>query len=265
MRSSCESLSAVYRNRRKLAASTAPRVGVLVLVTTAMGVAGAPAAQGQCPSSFAAAVNYVAGAGPRSVAIGDVNRDGKPDLAVANQGTNNVSVLLGNGDGTFAAAVHHAAGSLPTAVAIGDVSGDGKTDLAVANQGGNNVSLLLNNGASIGLSPQPLSQSVAAGANVVFTATATGTGPFAYQWRRNNLPIIGATTGTLTIPNVTSANAGSYDVQIRGGCNPTAVATSKAAVLTVGICRGDFNLDAAFDGMDVQDFVNALLAGETCP
>ena len=38
---------------------------------------------------------------PASVAVGDFNGDGKPDLAVTNSGSASVSVLLGNGDGTF--------------------------------------------------------------------------------------------------------------------------------------------------------------------
>ena len=37
----------------------------------------------------------------RSVAVGDFNGDGKQDLATANFGSNNVSILLGNGDGQF--------------------------------------------------------------------------------------------------------------------------------------------------------------------
>ena len=37
------------------------------------------------------------------MAVGDVNGDGKPDLVVANDSSNTVSVLLGNGDGTFQA------------------------------------------------------------------------------------------------------------------------------------------------------------------
>src|ERR1019366_6337523 len=64
------------------------------------------------------------------VAIADLNGDGKLDLATANSGTNDVSVLLGNGDGTFQAAVIYATGSQPTSVAIGDFNGDGKPDLA---------------------------------------------------------------------------------------------------------------------------------------
>jgi len=44
--------------------------------------------------SFGAATSFAAGSFPFSVAIGDLNGDGKPDLAVANQLSNNVSILL---------------------------------------------------------------------------------------------------------------------------------------------------------------------------
>ncbi len=211
--------------------------------------------------TFAAAINYAAGAGPRSVSIGDVNGDSRPDLAVVNQNSFNVSVLPGNGNGTFAAAVNYAAGGTPASVDISDVSGDSKPDLVVAKQSGN-VSVLVNNGPSIGFSPQPQSQSVLPGMNVVLTATATGTGPFTYQWRKNGIPIIGATTGSLTINNVSEASAGSYDVQVRGGCNPTGVATSRAAILTVGSdCPADFNGDGSTDFFDYLDFVDAFSIG----
>ena len=95
---------------------------------------------------FHATVNYAAGSSPRSVAMADVNGDGKLDLAVANYNDNNVSILIGNGDGTFQTAVNYAAGSSPRSVAMADVNGDGKPDLAVANNGGNNVSILIGNG-----------------------------------------------------------------------------------------------------------------------
>jgi hypothetical protein len=78
------------------------------------------------------------------VAVGDFNGDGIQDLAVANWGSNTVSVLLGNGDGTFQAARNFAAGSHPSSVAVGDFNGDGIQDLAVAESGG--VSVLLGNG-----------------------------------------------------------------------------------------------------------------------
>jgi len=51
--------------------------------------------------SFEDARNFQAGVEPHSVAVGDFNGDGVPDLAVANQQSDNVLVFLGNGDGTF--------------------------------------------------------------------------------------------------------------------------------------------------------------------
>src|SRR5271157_4223798 len=52
-------------------------------------------------STFQPQQTYPAGNKPAGVAVGDFNRDGFPDIVVANQSDNTVSVLLGNGDGTF--------------------------------------------------------------------------------------------------------------------------------------------------------------------
>jgi hypothetical protein len=90
--------------------------------------------------------DFEAGEMPYSVAIGDLDRDGALDLAVANGWSDNVSVLLGNGDGTFRSAVNYGVGEWPESVAIGDLDGDGDLDLAVANAGSDNVSVLLGNG-----------------------------------------------------------------------------------------------------------------------
>jgi FG-GAP-like repeat/FG-GAP repeat len=102
--------------------------------------------------SFARQRSYPAGVLPQSVAIGDLNGDGKPDLATANSEANTVSVLA-NKDRSFEA-VDYPTGSFtyPTSVAIGDLNGDGKPDLATANSGtplvaiGQTVSVFLNRG-----------------------------------------------------------------------------------------------------------------------
>src|SRR5262250_2101754 len=106
---------------------------------------------GNGDGTFQTARSLGAGSNPSSIAVGDFNRDGIQDLAVANNGFgfNNVSVLLGNGDGTFQAAVNFGAGNNPFYIAVGDFNGDGVQDLAVAQLGffgSNNVSVLLGNG-----------------------------------------------------------------------------------------------------------------------
>ena len=87
-------------------------------------------------------------AGPIAIVATDFNGDGKPDLAIVNQTTNNVSILLGNGDGTFKQATNSpiAAGKSPVAIAAGDVNGDSHPDIAVVNQADSSVSVLLGNG-----------------------------------------------------------------------------------------------------------------------
>src|SRR5205823_95576 len=81
-----------------------------------------------------------------AVTEGDFNRDGVPDLAVADSGSGTVSVLLGNDDGTFQTALAFPAGNGPESVAIGDFNSDGELDLAVTNPGSATVSVLLGNG-----------------------------------------------------------------------------------------------------------------------
>jgi hypothetical protein len=101
---------------------------------------------GNGDGTFQSAVNHAVGTAPFSVAVADVNRDGHPDLVVANEVSHTVSVLLGNGNGTFKAAKNFATGTGPFSVKVADVNGDGKPDLVTADFYGNTVSVLLGNG-----------------------------------------------------------------------------------------------------------------------
>lgn len=86
------------------------------------------------------------GSDPYRMAQGDFNLDGKTDLAVANWGSNTVSIFLGNGDGTFQAAQNISVSARPFSVSVGDFNGDGKPDLVVGFESNVGISILLGNG-----------------------------------------------------------------------------------------------------------------------
>ena len=93
------------------------------------------------PVNFRKAVLYItSGYNPYSVAIADVNGDGKPDLIIANEQQSktdpagSISVMLGKGNGTFHVAVNYSSGGESAySISVADVNGDGKLDLVVAN------------------------------------------------------------------------------------------------------------------------------------
>jgi uncharacterized repeat protein (TIGR01451 family) len=85
-----------------------------------------------------------------SVAVGDLNGDGNPDVAVTNINSGTVSALLGDGNGGLGAPATFSTGTsfdlAPSTVAIGDMNGDGHTDLVVGNQNASTVAVLLGDG-----------------------------------------------------------------------------------------------------------------------
>jgi hypothetical protein len=101
------------------------------------------------PVSFATASDFGTGSSPAFVLVGDFNGDGRQDLAVANGGSNDVSILLDDGAGNFSVPTNFAVGDAPISIAAGDFNGDGKEDLAVANYAfaSSSVSILLGDGA----------------------------------------------------------------------------------------------------------------------
>jgi hypothetical protein len=90
---------------------------------------------------------YPVGLNPWSLASAGVEGVGVDDLIVANEGSNNVSVLLNNGG--IQPAVNYSTGTGPVAVTVADFNGDGKADLAVVNYFDNTVSVLLGIASSL--------------------------------------------------------------------------------------------------------------------
>jgi hypothetical protein len=139
---------------------------------------------GNGDGTFQAHVDYGTGSSnPSSVAVGDFNGDGTPDLIVADLFSTDVRLLLGNGDGTFGTAVSYAAGSDPSSVAVGDFNGDGRLDVAVADAGygcggGAGVSVLLSSPPTVVvLNPDGLTfGEVQVGQTKSLSTTLTNTG-----------------------------------------------------------------------------------------
>ncbi len=85
--------------------------------------------------SLATLTPAAAGTTPNGVAVGDFDRDGQLDMAVVNRGSNNVSILLGDGSGGFTAATGSPIATTqpnPIDIAAGDLDQDGILDLVVA-------------------------------------------------------------------------------------------------------------------------------------
>jgi hypothetical protein len=182
----------------------------------------------RCLLSFKPVVNYSAGPGPQAVVAADFNNDAHPDLAVADIGSNTVSVLLGNTDGTFKPAQTSATGNGPSSLAVGDFNTDCKKDLATANSNSGDVSVLLGNGNGTFQDPSSIvignnTQSVAVGdfnadgkldLGVLCTAYSPGgSGP--YGWYGGGryvaaVVLLGTGTGTFSAPISSYLGDGGY-------------------------------------------------------
>jgi uncharacterized protein YjdB len=114
------------------------------------------------------AVSYVLGAtfasggtSPQGVVVADFNGDGKPDIAVSNQGTNTIAVFLNDGSGNFGAPIirtvqlNSSLGLNIGAIAVGDFNEDGKPDLVVGTVAGSQVSMVLLGNGDGSFSQQP--------------------------------------------------------------------------------------------------------------
>lgn len=101
---------------------------------------------------------------PHAIAVGDINDDGRPDLVTANEGTDDVSILLGLGNGQFRPhAATFAVGDSPWAVVVEDFDGDGRMDIATANRKDNGVAVLFGKKGVVDLAFDRVEYSTGAG------------------------------------------------------------------------------------------------------
>ena len=83
------------------------------------------------------------------------------------------------------------------------------------------------------ITKQPANANGCVGGSVTLRVEASGVN-LAYQWRKAGQPITDATQAELTLTNLTTENAGSYDCIVSGGCNPSATSTAATVVVTPG-------------------------------
>ncbi|MDZ4810533.1 MAG: FG-GAP-like repeat-containing protein, partial [Bacteroidota bacterium] len=120
--------------------------------------------------SFAPAIDFPTGTNPFGLSIGDLDADGKPDLAIANANSSTFSVyrnISTSGSILFSPRVDFPTSGSSYDLTMGDLDGDGKPDLAVSNLNPNTVSVFRNTGTSGTISFAPK------------VDLSTGAGPYA--------------------------------------------------------------------------------------
>src|SRR6266436_5479988 len=222
------------------------RVAMSVIVAVAISSLGSLIVKaGACPgANFTQAAGSPIGVGdfPLEIVSADFNLDGKPDLAVTNDSSANVTILLGNGNGAFSQAAGSpvSVGSSPFGLVVGDFNMDGKPDLAVANFGAATISILLGNGSG-GFSTSTIGAGSSPNTLVV--------GDFNLDNKPDIAVVNNVSSGTVTI----LLGNGSGGFSPAGG-SPVSVGTSPYSV-----AAGDFNLDGKPD-LAVTNFGGANLS-----
>jgi hypothetical protein len=142
-------------------------------------------------------------------------RKGSVDISGATSATYNIATAAAGDAGSYTVVVSNSSGTVTSNAAI----------------------LTINSPPT--LLSHPVSRTAVIGGDVTFSVTASGTGPLAYQWRRNSVNISGATNATLVLINVQHSDAGTYTCVVTNAagsvtCNPaTLTLDSTARIINV--------------------------------
>jgi hypothetical protein len=190
-------------------------------------------------NSFAPRIDYSLGGRGHTPAVGDLDGDGKPDLALVTELDSLLSIFQNTSTpGSFTAdslapRVDFSTGWNAWGVSIGDLDGDGRPDVVFCNDYDSSISIYQNTVPFSGppfIQTQPTNQTAEEGSSVVLSVAALGAAPLSYQWKFNGTTISGATNAMLTLTNLHPNQAGNYNVRV---ANSFGAVTSSNAMVTV--------------------------------
>jgi len=155
-------------------------------------------------------------------------RKGGNAIGSATSATYTIAATASSDAGSYDVVVSNSAGSVTSSAAILTVSAANSAPAITA---------------------QPVAQSVAVGAGVTLTVTASGSGTLAYQWRKGGVVIGGATASSYTIASAAASDAGNYDVVItnaNGSVTSNAVALDVTSTTTSATSTAVYNAAMSF-------------------
>ena len=225
------------------------------------------------PGEFQTGKQFAVGLSPAAITSADFNNDGKQDLAVANLGSNSVSVLLGNGDGTFQPKKNTGTVLSPIGVGTADFNGDGKFDLVTVQNGGSVVDVLFGKGNGTFQAPITVTASGGCSSLVVGDFNGDNKSDIAVGCNSGITLFLSNGDGTFQAGKIASATASlpisaadvnkdnKLDLLVPGGSQTSTIAvllgngdgTFQAAKLTpsqpdpLSVGAGDFNKDGKID------------------
>jgi Bacterial Ig-like domain (group 3)/FG-GAP-like repeat len=218
---------------------------------------------GNGDGTFQAAKTYSSGATQGAwsqVVVADVNKDGIPDLLVANEGgksgngEGSVGVLLGKGNGTFAAVAKYDSGSTyADFIAVGDLNGDGHADLAVSNASGT-MGILLGNGDGTFRPVQTYSASVTGGSQTAEFVDVNGDGNLDVAITNSASVAVLVGNGDGTLQAAQSFSSGGF--LISGSAFADADGNGSPDLLVANMCA---NQNTCLAGQDETGSVAVLL------